>query len=311
MKKLFLSSLMILLLALAACGGDPAELVSEAATRGGDVAATAAAVATDVADGPDSEGETEVVEPTEEPTPEPTEEPTATPEPTEAPVSGMTGQVVDSDSSEPLVGGQVCVQGTEQCASVDESGMYSLAELDPAEYVFEVTATDYVTATQTISLAAGETLSQDFALTATNPVLAVLPDDMVLRGVIFNFPGSKNSIAVGDTFEFLVINAQLSFPNYNIFAGDSILYTGINYDRIEIFVPKRSETELGKAANTQLEGTIFTVTVVGDVNQPLMLDDQMEVVVTDLTSSNPPYTVNFYRGEGEARALVATFTVNK
>jgi hypothetical protein len=178
MKKLFLPILIVLLLALAACGGDPAELVSEAATRGGDVAATAAAVATDVADGPDSEGETEVVapteEPTEEPTPEPTEEPTATPEPTAIPFSGMTGQVVDIDSSEPLVGGQVCIQGTEQCASVDESGMYSLAELDPAEYVFEVTATDYVTATQTISLAAGETLGQDFALTAIVPELQLL-----------------------------------------------------------------------------------------------------------------------------------------
>lgn len=94
MKKLFLPILIVLLLALAACGGDPAEIVSEVATRGGDVAATAAAVATDVADGPDSEGETEVVapteEPTEEPTPEPTEEPTATPEPTEEPTEVPT-----------------------------------------------------------------------------------------------------------------------------------------------------------------------------------------------------------------------------
>lgn len=68
MKKLFLPILIVLLLTLVACGGDPAEIVGEAATRGGDVAATAAAVATDVADGPNSEGETEVVGPTEEPT---------------------------------------------------------------------------------------------------------------------------------------------------------------------------------------------------------------------------------------------------
>lgn len=70
MKKLFLPILIVLLLALAACGSNPSEIVSEAATRGGDVAATAAAVATDVADGPDGE------EPTPESADEPTENPT-------------------------------------------------------------------------------------------------------------------------------------------------------------------------------------------------------------------------------------------
>jgi len=320
-KKAPFIVLLLFALVLAACGGDTGELVDAAATEAAKAAATAAVIATDVADGPDGGDPTEVpteepteeptAEPTEEPTPEPTEEPTATPEPTAIPVSGLTGQVVDSDSNLPLAGAQVCVQGTDQCASVDESGMYSLAELDPAEYVVEVTAADYVTATQTISLAAGETLTQDFALIAEKPILAVLPDDVVLRGAIFNFPGNKRTIEIGDTFEFLVITSQSSFPNYNIFVGDSILYTGINYNQIEIFVPKRSETELGKAADAQLEGPVFTVTAVGDVNQPLMLDDQMEVVLTDPSSSNPPYTVNFYRGEGEARELVATFTIDK
>ncbi|MCB0034438.1 MAG: carboxypeptidase regulatory-like domain-containing protein [Anaerolineales bacterium] len=227
------------------------------------------------------------------------------------PVSGMQGQVVDLDSGEALTGAQVCVQGTEQCATVDDNGSYSLSDLDAAELVFEVSAADYITAVQTITLASGETLAQDFALTATNPVLAVLPDNVVLRGVIFNFPGSKNSIVVGDTFEFLIINSQLSFPKYNISAGDSILYTGINYNEIEIFVPKRSETTLGIAADGQLEGAIFTVVALGDINQTLQLDDQMEVVLADPTSSNPPYTVNMYRGEGEARTLVATFTIDK
>jgi hypothetical protein len=313
MKKLFLPILIVLLLALAACGGDPAEIASEAATRGGDVAATAAAVATDVADGPDSEGETEVVR-------EPTEEPTATPEPTAIPVSGMSGQVVDSDSSEPLVGGQVCVQGAEQCASVDESGMYSLAELDPAEYVFEVTAADYVTATQTISLAAGETLTQDFALTAEAPILTVLPTNVVLRGGIFCVGPAPctttdaGTPVVGATFEFLDTTMGQSVPEYNLTSGQPVLgviLRGFGNSDVSILVPKRSETELGQAANAILLANRMTITAIGDTNQALQRDDQMEVVLTDSASSNPPYTVNFYRGDGEARQLVSTFTIDK
>lgn len=101
MKKLFLPILIVLLLALAACGGDPAEIVSEAATRGGDVAATAAAVATDVADGPDSEGETEAVAPTEEPTEEPTEVPTEAP--TEVPTEEPTPEPTPTEEPTPTV----------------------------------------------------------------------------------------------------------------------------------------------------------------------------------------------------------------
>ncbi|MEM7331404.1 MAG: carboxypeptidase regulatory-like domain-containing protein [Chloroflexota bacterium] len=229
----------------------------------------------------------------------------------EEPITGMQGMVVDIASSAPLAGAQVCVQGTVQCASVGDNGSYSLSELATGDLVFEVSLADYDTAVQTITLASGETLTQDFALAASSPVLAVLPDEVVLRGVIFNFPGSKRTIAVNDTFEFLIINSQLSFPNYNIGLGDSILYSGINFDEIEILVPKRSETTVGIAANAELEGKIYSVTAVGDVNESLALDDQMEVVLSDPASSSPPYTVNFYRGEGEARTLVSSFTIEK
>jgi hypothetical protein len=101
MKKIFTLFLLILLAFAVACGGDPAEIVSEAATRGGDVAATAAAVATDVADGPDSEGETEAVAPTEEPTEEPTEVPTEAP--TEVPTEEPTPEPTPTEEPTPTV----------------------------------------------------------------------------------------------------------------------------------------------------------------------------------------------------------------
>lgn len=227
------------------------------------------------------------------------------------PVSGMQGQVVDLDSGEALTGAQVCVQGTDQCATVDDNGSYSLSDLDPAELVFEVTAEDYITATQTITLAAGETLAQDFALTAENPILAVLPDNVVLRGALANIiSGMEATVEMGSTFTFVETNAGISVPNYGVKAGDLILGAAINQNA-EFLVPNRSETELGKAADAQLESATFEVITIGNVNQPLILDDQMEVVLTDPSSSNPPYTVNIYRGEGDARTLVATFTIDK
>lgn len=130
MQKLFLPILIVLLLALAACGGDPAEIVSEVATRGGDVAATAAAVATDVADGPDSEGETEVVEPTEEPTEEPT------PEPTEEPIEGPTGETFDGDPTQPIAvadenGTEVSIEAN---TLVDENGNPPAGEVEVNVY---------------------------------------------------------------------------------------------------------------------------------------------------------------------------------
>ena len=78
--------------------------------------------------------------------------------------------------------------------------------------------------------------------------------------------------------------------------------------QIGVLVPNLSETEIGKEANDALLGTRLTVTAVGDANQPVKPDDFMEVALTDTSSSNLPYTVNFYRGE--ARELVATFTIN-
>jgi hypothetical protein len=82
-----------------------------------------------------------------------------------------------------------------------------------------------------------------------------------------------------------------------------------DYFQIAILVPNLSETALGIEANNALLDATLKVTEVGDANQPVKPDDFMEVVLSDTTSSNLPYIVNFYRGE--ARELVATFTINQ
>ncbi|GAB4272417.1 MAG: hypothetical protein Kow0080_18850 [Candidatus Promineifilaceae bacterium] len=330
----------VLLLAafvLAACGGGGVVVDPEA------VATQAAGVVSEVRDAVDptavpTEEPTEepTVEPTEVPTPEPTEEPTPTPEPTEVPVSTLMGQVVDSDSNLPLTGGQVCVQDTDQCANVDESGMYSLAELDPAEYVFEVTATDYVTATQTISLTAGETLNQDFALTAVEPTVEVaegespiwaeiksntLQDPVVLTGLVLDDASvtqQDGSALLSDGFEFYYGDVSYvdSHPLLAIQAGDrgtAIVLNTLTTTLDDVFAPiaKSSETTLGAAAVQALYTSSFAYKLVsiGGTNEPVMEGDLVEVTLGDENSSDPPYNLRIYRGE--ERRLIAEFQLAK
>ncbi|MCA9924894.1 MAG: hypothetical protein KC421_21105, partial [Anaerolineales bacterium] len=118
MKNKFLPIIIILILALAACDGDAGEIVNEAATKAAEAGATAAALATDIADGPD--GETTDGEPTnDEATPEPVE---PTPEP--APVGEMdrwAGTATDS-AMLPLSNVTINISGAE--AQSDGSGNF-------------------------------------------------------------------------------------------------------------------------------------------------------------------------------------------
>ncbi len=233
----------------------------------------------------------------------------------------LTGQVVDIESGQPLAGGQVCIQNTTQCASVDDAGNYTLSALSSGEQVIEVSAAGYLTAIQSIALVSNETTTQDFALTAEHPVLAVLPDEVVLRGAIVSITEGganleENVVESGRRFLFFTGTWNADYPDYKISSGDQTLAVSIDLGSLEglqvaVLIPNLSETELGKAANAALLDAELTVTTVGDANQPVKPGDLMEVVLTDPTSSNPPYTVNFYRGEGEARQLVATFTIDQ
>lgn len=239
-------------------------------------------------------------------------------------IGALQGQVVDLDSGEPLAEVKVCVQGSEQCANTDAAGTYTLSNVSAPEQTLEVSLPGYITAVELVAITANETLTQDFALTAEvveepeHPVFAELPDDAVLRGavVVVEHPATRSitdqemEIEVQALVQFFNGVWPQAYPDYNINYGDSTLVVRIDGTThvLAVLVPNLSETELGKAANDAMLNRRLYVTAVGESNQLVKTDDLMEIILTDPNSSSAPYTVNFYRGE--ARDLIATFTIN-
>lgn len=172
-----------------------------------------------------------------------------------------------------------------------------------------------------------DALAEAMAVTDTSPeeaseenaVFDALPDEVALRGGVVSTNDrvsdlEEGTIEAGNTFRFLESFWNRDYPDYNVFEGDTTMMVLIEDSpvtkQVAILVPNLSETELGQAANNAMRDKTLIVTAAGEGNQPIRPDDLAEVVLTDPTSSEPPYTVNFYRGEDEARELVATFTIN-
>lgn len=246
------------------------------------------------------------------PTPAP-----ATPTPTTMPVAYLSGSILDSSSDLPVVGAQVCVQGVQsECVSIGDTGMYELT-LMPGDYTVEVTAENYNSATGSYSLMNQVSDDGTFRLVAQNPVFEALPPEAVLRGAVVAFDGGVNSVAlaVGDAVEFGNSTWNFDFPDYNLKMGEASDITWIDgpnrITTINVLIPKLSETALGKSATTFLKANKLKITAIGDANQTVLVDDLMEVILSDASSTNLPYTLNFYRGEGASRQLVSTATINK
>lgn len=157
--------------------------------------------------------------------------------------------------------------------------------------------------------------------TTDHPVFDELPDTVILRGAVVGIVSNgqlaaEKTIPVGYSFKLYDGPWYRDYPDFNIKRGQSTL--GVDFDRagssggeIGVLVPKLSDTELGKAANAVLLDATLWIMSADPNNQPIKPNDLMEVVLSGPASTELPYTVNFYRGEGAARQLVATFTINK
>lgn len=84
-------------------------------------------------------------------------------------VGAVQGTVVDATTNEPLSGAQVCLRDTDQCATTDEAGNYTFAEVGTGEQVVEVTAAGYTVVTVAFTVTADGVTAQNVAL---SPALA-------------------------------------------------------------------------------------------------------------------------------------------
>ncbi|MEM7532122.1 MAG: AbfB domain-containing protein [Chloroflexota bacterium] len=78
--------------------------------------------------------------------------------------STVQGQVTDATSGDPIADAEVCLVESGQCAITDSSGNYVIADVAAGDYTFEVAATGYTSVAQQLTVASGELLTQNAAL---------------------------------------------------------------------------------------------------------------------------------------------------
>jgi hypothetical protein len=99
-------------------------------------------------------------------TPTATATATATRTPTALPaLAAVTGIIVDAGSRAVLAGAQVCAVGTGRCATSDDFGQYSLSAVAAGNRTLRVSRSGYVTRDIALRLSAGQTATQNIALT--------------------------------------------------------------------------------------------------------------------------------------------------
>ncbi|PYO26207.1 MAG: hypothetical protein DMD73_13145, partial [Gemmatimonadetes bacterium] len=95
--------------------------------------------------------------------------------PVSAQQGSVAGQVTDKSNQQPVAGAAVLVGGTSLQARTGREGRYSLTNVAPGRYQVQVRFIGFATATQTVTVAAGQTATLDFALTP-----AAVPLDVVV-----------------------------------------------------------------------------------------------------------------------------------
>jgi TonB-linked SusC/RagA family outer membrane protein len=87
----------------------------------------------------------------------------------------VAGQVTDKSNQQPVAGAQVLIGGTSLQARTSREGRYSIIRVPPGQYSVQVRLIGFATATQPVTVAAGETATADFSLTP-----AAVPLDVVV-----------------------------------------------------------------------------------------------------------------------------------
>src|SRR5213075_531554 len=95
--------------------------------------------------------------------------------PVQAQQGTVAGQVTDKCNQQPVAGAAVLVVGTSLQARTSREGRYSITNVPPGTYEVQVRFIGYATATQPVTVTAGQSATLDVALTP-----AAVPLDVVV-----------------------------------------------------------------------------------------------------------------------------------
>jgi TonB-dependent SusC/RagA subfamily outer membrane receptor len=95
--------------------------------------------------------------------------------PVQAQQGTVAGQVTDKSNQQPVVGAQVLITGTSLQARTGRDGHFTIIKVPAGQYSVQVRIIGFATGTMSVSVAAGEVATADFALTA-----AAVPLDAIV-----------------------------------------------------------------------------------------------------------------------------------
>src|SRR2546423_11039250 len=95
--------------------------------------------------------------------------------PVQAQQGTVSGQITDKTNQQPIAGAAVLVVGTSLQARTGREGRYSITNVAPGQYRVQVRFIGYATATQVVTVTAGQPATLDVVLTA-----AAVPLDVVV-----------------------------------------------------------------------------------------------------------------------------------
>ena len=94
--------------------------------------------------------------------------------PVQAQQGTVAGQVTDKSNQQPVVGAQVLITGTSLQARTGRDGHFTIIKVPAGQYSVQVRIIGFATGTMSVSVAAGEGATADFALTAAAVPLAAV-----------------------------------------------------------------------------------------------------------------------------------------
>src|SRR6266516_4670325 len=113
--------------------------------------------------------------------------------PVQAQRGSVTGQVTDKSNQQAVTGASVLVVGTNLQGRTNREGRYTITNVPAGQYQVQVRLIGYATATNPVSVSAGQAATADFALTP-----AAVPLIVVVDGVrIDNTPNADGGLGVG------------------------------------------------------------------------------------------------------------------
>ena len=143
----------------------------------------------------------------------------------------LSGTITDADTGEPLLGVTVLVQGTNKGTVSDFDGNYTINNLDPGDYVVELSYTGYSKLSQTVSIGNSDAeldIQMTFSASELDEIVVTGTGAPVAKKQLGNSIGSITTASLEklpiNSFSDLLAGREpgiVAFPSWSNWRGSS------------------------------------------------------------------------------------------